>query len=202
MDSRDVHATFAVALWILRPVLTRAMRAQLSSFELAIETARQPWPQKLDTTRQLAERYDVHPEQGLPRSFLDRAVGFLSPNWGLVELRAYLPTAGRVIAVRRVAIATIAVERYRRTHDGAPAPALDALVPEYLTAVPDDPFTGKPLLYRVTPNYYVIYSVDRNRTDEGGLLYGYGSGPESLTLNAAEQARRDLGIRIPLHSQR
>jgi hypothetical protein len=100
--------------------------------------------------------------------------------------------------MRRTAIAALAAERYRRAHGGAPPPALDALVPEYMAGVPIDPFTSKPLLYRITGDAYVIYSVDRDRTDDGGALYTFGSGRDSS--RAANRAR-DLGVRIPFASR-
>jgi len=34
--------------------------------------------------------------------------------------------------------------------------------------LPDDPFTGKPLIYRKTTDGYLIYSLDDSRQDQGG----------------------------------
>ena len=76
------------------------------------------------------------------------------------------------LAVRRVAIATLAIERYRRAHDGAPPPDLAALVPAFLEAVPIDPFSGKPPVYRPSARSYTLYALDVNRIDDGGALYG------------------------------
>ena len=47
--------------------------------------------------------------------------------------------------------AAVAVERYRRAHGGALPPSLDALVPEYLPAVPRAARTGDPLAYEPGP---------------------------------------------------
>ena len=47
--------------------------------------------------------------------------------------------------------AAVAVERYRRAHGGALPPSLDALVPEYLPAVPRAARTGAPLVYEPGP---------------------------------------------------
>ena len=46
--------------------------------------------------------------------------------------------------------------------------SLDALVPGILDAVPIDPFTGKPLVYKLTADEVLIYSFGSNETDDGG----------------------------------
>ena len=108
-------------------------------------------------------------------------------------LSATPAAAGLNLAMRRVAIAALAVERYRRAHDGALPPSLDALVPALLPAVPIDPFTGHPLVYKSGKDSYLLYSADMNRNDDGGALYGTGS------LNPMPLPRlRDFGIKVPL----
>jgi hypothetical protein len=48
------------------------------------------------------------------------------------------------------------------------------------------------------PDAYVIYSVDRNRVDDSGVINMFGSGREGLALRPGDRAGRDLGIRIPM----
>jgi hypothetical protein len=110
-----------------------------------------------------------------------------------------LPVGGMNLAFRRTAIATIAAERFRRAHAGQPPPSLAALVPEFLASVPQDPFDGKPLKYRVAADSYVVYSVDINRVDDSGELYGFGSGVGGRVRGIrADPLPRDIGIRVPL----
>jgi hypothetical protein len=45
---------------------------------------------------------------------------------------------------------------------------LDELAPKYLTAVPGDLFSGRPLVYRPADGGYLLYSVGINGVDEGG----------------------------------
>lgn len=45
---------------------------------------------------------------------------------------------------------------------------LETLVPELLGKVPVDPFTGKPLIYRLQDGGVLIYSVGSNEKDDGG----------------------------------
>jgi hypothetical protein len=49
---------------------------------------------------------------------------------------------------------------------------LAELAPKYLPSVPDDLFSGKPLIYKPTENGYLLYSVGVNGKDDGGQSYG------------------------------
>ena len=149
MSGRDMNG---LAFAVLRPLLTRAVRHQLKPFEEAIEAARQPWPAKLDATNLLERRY-AGPALPRPaqRTWLQRAAAVFPSALGVGTLKSYVPVAGLNLAMRRTSIAAVAIERFRRAHAGEPPATLSALVPEYLAAVPIDPFSGQPLhvpLYR------------------------------------------------------
>ena len=63
-----------------------------------------------------------------------------------------------------------ALERYRLVHKELP-PALDALVPRYLPAVPRDVIDGQPLRYRRDGvDKFALWSVGWNQTDEAGQI--------------------------------
>ena len=66
-------------------------------------------------------------------------------------------------------------------------------MPAYLAAVPVDPFSGSPLAYQRTEAGYRLYSVDIDRKDDGGALYGIGS---KLQLTPQQRSPRDLGIEV------
>ncbi len=68
----------------------------------------------------------------------------------------------------RLVQAALAVECYRVLHHDLPENLAD-LTPAILAVVPADPFTGGPLRYRRTDNGFVLYSVDRDGLDNGGL---------------------------------
>ena len=61
----------------------------------------------------------------------------------------------------------LAVERFRLAHGTLPE-RLDALVPQFVSAVPADPFDGQPLRYHRFERGYVIYSVGEDGEDNGG----------------------------------
>lgn len=73
----------------------------------------------------------------------------------------------RAQATMRTLRASLAVLRYERAEGRLPD-QLEVLVPDYLDAVPLDPFTGEPLKYRVLDDGFVIYSVNDNLVDSGG----------------------------------
>ena len=92
---------------------------------------------------------------------------------------SYLPTvryplesdetlAATATAVMRAALTACAVERYRLKNSSNFPEQLDQLVPEFLPAVPSDPFDGRPLRYEVRGEGYVIYSVGADLADDHG----------------------------------
>lgn len=73
-------------------------------------------------------------------------------------------------AQRRVAVAAIALERFR-LRQGAYPRTLAELAPEFLKAAPVDIMDGNPLRYRLTDDgHFVLYSVGLDCIDDGGNL--------------------------------
>jgi len=69
---------------------------------------------------------------------------------------------------RNLAIAAIAIERYRLRHGGLPH-RLDSLIPDFLAAAPRDYLNGEPLKYSKRENgTFALYSVGENGKDDGG----------------------------------
>jgi hypothetical protein len=68
------------------------------------------------------------------------------------------------LSTARVALAAL---RYGRKNGLLPE-NLDALVPNFIPAVPSDPFDGKPLRYRKDATGFVVYTVGENGKDDGG----------------------------------
>jgi hypothetical protein len=77
----------------------------------------------------------------------------------------------RHLALLRTTQTALAVERCRLAEGRLPK-SLDNLVPAYMDAIPNDPFNGSPLKYRVRQSGYVVYSVGEDLTDEGGTEQG------------------------------
>ena len=95
-------------------------------------------------------------------------------------------TADSLVTVRSSMLA-VATERYRRSQGKLPN-SLDDLSPNYITAIPQDPFTGRKLIYKTDKDGFVVYSVGINRQDDGGSIV-----PENMA-----KIPLDRGVRIAL----
>jgi hypothetical protein len=96
---------------------------------------------------------------GLPHIFSE---------WLLIPSNSYVESAVKGKALIDAADAALAVEQFRRRHGMLPD-RLEQLVPEFLSALPSDPFDGQSLRFAVTPGGgYVVYSVGKDGVDQGG----------------------------------
>lgn len=81
-------------------------------------------------------------------------------------------TRRRTETRRRAVLLATCIESFRATHDNLPD-ALEQLVPDFIHAVPLDPFTNQPFGYRVRmahggPAEYVLYTFGGDGVDNGG----------------------------------
>jgi hypothetical protein len=83
--------------------------------------------------------------------------------------------ATRQYAIFRCAEVACAVERWRLAHGGALPESLEALVPAFLSSVPEDPMDGRPLKFKARPKGFVVYSIGEDGTDDGGAPRKSGS---------------------------
>ena len=134
-----------------------------------------------------------------PREFLQAAVAFdsvVSPASGLWRrqplvarllppVRGFAQLTAEAHAELQCAKAALAAERYRLQHGQLPT-SLAELVPDYLEAVPIDPFSSQPMLLIATECGITIYSVGVNQADDGG----------DLTTPAGKREPRDVGFRL------
>jgi hypothetical protein len=141
---------------LLRPLSARHLVQRLAVYDELTAASRLPWNGRLDRVRAIAVERRWRDDAG----FLVNH-GWSEDPWGFT---ANPLTLGSV----RVARVAIAVERYRlANHDELP-PALDALVPRYLPAVPIDPYSGQPIHFVRLSDGYQIYGVSFDRNDDGG----------------------------------
>jgi hypothetical protein len=70
---------------------------------------------------------------------------------------------------RRLAAVALAVRLLAVDHQGQLPATLDGLVPTYLVAVPDDPFSGRPFRYIRDAKRPIVYSVGNDGIDDGGI---------------------------------
>ena len=98
---------------------------------------------------------------------------------------------GRSIAVLRCALAGLACERYRLRHERLPQ-SLAELVPDFVEALPIDPFTGEPLFFVTTEVGITVYSIGSNLVDDGG----------DFTVPKGKYAPLDVGFRLARQEKR
>lgn len=88
--------------------------------------------------------------------------GLMQPTLDRVKARRE-----HVRSVLRLLAADLAVRAYFIDHAEYPGQLAD-VVPEYLSAVPIDPYSGNPLIYRKQGISYVLYSLGPDGRDDGG----------------------------------
>lgn len=135
-----------------------------------------PFPEKIQRSEEGAE-----PSEGA-LTLLSLADLLHIPWRGLFIAEA------RSIAQLRVMRTALALDQYAQTHRAFPE-TLAALVPDFLDAVPEDPRTGEPFVYRLDRGGCLIYGLGDNGVDNGGAIHLHGS----------EYVKRgDIAMHLPL----
>jgi hypothetical protein len=95
----------------------------------------------------------------------DMLTGILMPALGRV-----VEKSARAQSWADLARVACALERYRLANGQSPE-TLEALAPKFIAKLPHDVVNGQPLKYRRTEDsQFILYSVGRNETDDGGTL--------------------------------
>ncbi|MBU0716633.1 MAG: hypothetical protein KJ749_00150 [Planctomycetes bacterium] len=102
--------------------------------------------------------------------------GVPAVGWKHVIVRILIPSLHRSIVLHQRAVAgldcarvALAAEQFRMDTGSLPT-SLDELVPDYIDAIPEDPFDGAPLRFAALENGIVIYALGENLTDDGGVI--------------------------------
>ena len=106
----------------------------------------------------------LEPQGGYFRTLAQVLGGSIEPSLDLFEILHF-----RALAHRTAVAVSLAVRMYQIEHRRRPA-ALNDLTPDYLSAVPVDPFDspGRPLRYQPDLESPLLYSVGQNGVDDGG----------------------------------
>jgi hypothetical protein len=154
----------------------------LQSMHRIHESYQQPWPEAETVGKQITAEMDSAStmeqwQHALTYRMLPATTGFY---------RACQQANAR----DRAAAVLIACQRYHLRSGQWPQSQAD-LVPEFLDAVPLDPFGGKPLGYQVQGDQIIVYSIGENLIDDGGVSDDgtHFGGPDYVfTLNFSEDA--------------
>jgi hypothetical protein len=83
------------------------------------------------------------------------------------EISSFTTWDFTIIARLRTAQVGLAVQRYRLANEGLPN-KLSQLVPDYIDAIPKDPFDGNELRYKRRGAGFVTYSIGEDLSDDDG----------------------------------
>ncbi len=141
--THEMRQSAGADTWVIRPLADVQLVREHRNFDIYIEAAALPnKPQVTDALARLTrEQPNAAGRNEIPR---------YSRWFGMdMYVDRYFETWFRVTAERRMTAVSLAVQMFRADHGRWPN-ALGELVPQYLPAVPLDPFTdGKPLGYVV-----------------------------------------------------
>jgi hypothetical protein len=141
--------------WLLQPFVKRDISLNLPKYEELETRALSSYYQ----TRDFWKPYRDH-LNGLPW------YAIVSKNI-LPDMEAAFMKAATLDALILTARFGLAC-RIFKSRTGEYPDGLDALVPDILSELPVDPFTGKPLVYRREGKGFIVYSLGSNLKDDGG----------------------------------
>ena len=130
-------------------------------------------------TQKLAKRFEKDAD-ARGEVLGDMLIGLLMPAVEKVQA-----AADRSEQTQRNLQLAFALAIYQRENGKYPA-TLGELAPKYVAKVPDDLFTGKPLVYQSSEKGYLLYSLGPNGKDDAGR------GPDD------DPKGDDLSVRMPL----
>jgi hypothetical protein len=143
------------AIWLARPLVKRDLRRSLPNYEFLEEQAKLPYFQCRDALRARDEDLKAKPWYAIASKMMI----------GGAEA-AFMKTA-KAEAIALASRTGLACRLYK-SRTGRYPDGLEELVPDLLTEVPIDPFTGKPFVYRREGEGFIVYSLGSNQKDDGG----------------------------------
>jgi hypothetical protein len=118
----------------------------------------------VEMDRKMATLTMYHPNHSWLRSQFPMGFVYAGPSFG----HGWLPRLMSTEAAREMAVTSIALKRYQLRNEKLPE-NLNALIPDFLPALPRDPVDGRALRYH--PNSdgtFVLYSIGEDAVDNGG----------------------------------
>jgi hypothetical protein len=144
--------------WRAPSMARREMPLMLRIMNKAISNARLPEHEQKDAERELDAEL-----RGL------RARGVMLTTMLIPAMVKFNDANRRKVATMRCLRVLVALERHRQAKGKFPE-KVEELTPKILSAIPLDPFDGKPLRYRVAGGVALVYSVGPDGKDDGGNL--------------------------------
>ena len=163
--------TFGETFGHLSGVVSKGRLFCLRWLGRAVRVARLPLNERLAASRRFSAELEAEAEidvmDFLSQDFMGKFMLGMTAS-GYTGVIAEDLTGFATLRAMRTALA---IEGFREAQKGLPE-SLAELVPKYIDAVPLDPFDGKPLRFKKLKKGYVVYSVGKDGTDNGGAWYG------------------------------
>ena len=160
----DTDRESRVSVEILSPVLTALGRYEgdqlfyLENIHPFIQASSKPFDERI---RLIGEQSDRLYRRGKRQLYFVSTLLFIDYE---PYVRGDIESAARL----RVALTTLAVERFRRDNNGDLPASLDHVVTRYLKEPPVDPFDDKGIKFSDRSTHYAVYSLGRDRVDNRG----------------------------------
>jgi hypothetical protein len=155
---KDIYGSGAIRQaigWLTRPIFKSQVLRAISQYQDLEAISKRPYFEQRDLIKKLGR------EHGIQAWYEQRLLALVSDAQGMFLKEAYLE------AMMLTTRAGLACKIYK-SQTGLYPENLKALVPDILTEVPIDPFTGKPLVYKIENGELLIYSLGSNQKDDGG----------------------------------
>lgn len=158
----------------------------LSTYSKYIAASRQPYPEALSLADAATQEINELRFSTMLNRIRYQFASVMSPS-----ADAVFGASARGTATANCADVALAIEQFHRANGKLPQ-TLAQLVPQHLAVVPIDPMDGQPLRYVVREDGYLLYSVGRNKVDDGGVM-GDDQLDEvySIKLRAAKQTSKE-----------
>ena len=156
----------------------------LDSMQRLLTASQRPWPAALADARQVEAELEQNAQAA---SSFGRGKYVMTAGVAASAVAAF-SAVGRSRARNDATITALAIERYRRQHGSLPA-GLPDLVPDFLPALPIDPFNGRPLRYQPSQAEYVIYNVGADGIDNRGQGDDTGKPDDVLRIKLPSMSR-------------
>ena len=163
IDWQVGHAIYGLGLQILRDEVSQLSRSEceaLLSQVIAKQIEFEPPSDIVDR-----ERAFYRATHSAIDSFIIRTM----QNSQLKQTQTQLEDTEKTYSAMKEILQThLAIHLFQLDENHLPE-TIDRLVPKYLSSVPQDPFATGPMIYRLSDEGYLLYSVGANRQDDGGI---------------------------------
>ncbi|MFO1512452.1 MAG: hypothetical protein U1F83_05980 [Verrucomicrobiota bacterium] len=125
--------------------------------------AKLQFPDRLAAVEIVAERIELMRKHSGQH---EKRVPFIVSGMLLPTLRKFFVKDCKAIALIRATQTALAIERHRLKHGGQPPSTLQELVPDFLNAVPNNPFDGTAMRIRMLSSGYEVFCRTNEFKDE------------------------------------